>query len=137
MAGGTREDDDLLVGINVTPLVDVVLVLLVILMVTASYVASRAIPVDLPRAATGEQTSGQLGITIDPRGQVFLDGLVVDEAGLRRGARAALAEHSDVRAIIAADGGARHADVVRVVDVLRQEKVVRFALDVELLEPPR
>ena len=45
MAASTQSDDEMITGINVTPLVDITLVLLVILMVTASYVVSRAIPV--------------------------------------------------------------------------------------------
>ncbi|HOU94146.1 MAG TPA: biopolymer transporter ExbD, partial [Polyangiaceae bacterium] len=48
------DDDAPITGINVTPLVDVVLVLLIILMVTAGYLVSRTIPVDLPKGATGE-----------------------------------------------------------------------------------
>ena len=54
--------DEEIVGINVTPLVDVVLVLLVVLMVTAGYIASRAIPVDLPQAATGETVPQTLAL---------------------------------------------------------------------------
>ncbi|HMJ15191.1 MAG TPA: biopolymer transporter ExbD, partial [Polyangiaceae bacterium] len=46
----------MITGINVTPLVDVALVLLVILMVTATFIAARTIPMDLPKAATAEGT---------------------------------------------------------------------------------
>ena len=56
MASSSSNDETLISGINVTPLVDIVLVLLVILMVTASYVASQSIPMDLPHAATGGET---------------------------------------------------------------------------------
>ena len=52
MAATACNDDEIITGINVTPLVDVTLVLLVILMVTASYVASRSIPMELPKSAT-------------------------------------------------------------------------------------
>ena len=48
MAANTNDSDDMIVAINVTPLVDITLVLLVILMVTASYVASKSIPLELP-----------------------------------------------------------------------------------------
>ena len=56
MAAAAHNDDELITGINVTPLVDITLVLLVILMVTASYVVSRAIPMELPKGATAEAT---------------------------------------------------------------------------------
>ena len=57
MAGGAigGDDDGMITDINVTPLVDVVLVLLIILMVTATAIVSKAIHVELPQAATGER----------------------------------------------------------------------------------
>ena len=71
MAAQIANDDELITGINVTPLVDITLVLLVILMVTASYVTSRAIPVELPKGATGEGTPTTLTISIDKDGKTF------------------------------------------------------------------
>ena len=69
MGGGAQKDDDeMITAINVTPLVDVVLVLLIILMVTASYIASRSIPMDLPTADTGGGTPPRtLAISINRR----------------------------------------------------------------------
>src|SRR5258708_30109119 len=64
-----------IVGINVTPLVDITLVLLIIFMVTASYIVSPAIKVDLPKAASGsEQTKTTLSITISKDNAVYLNG---------------------------------------------------------------
>jgi biopolymer transport protein ExbD len=54
MATATHDTDEMITSINVTPLVDITLVLLIILMITASYVASKAIPLDLPKGATAE-----------------------------------------------------------------------------------
>ena len=131
-------EDDLIVGINVTPLVDIVLVLLVILMVTASYVASQSIPLELPRAATGEAAPQLLAVTIDQHGAISLDAAPVDERALREHVRRMQrqAGGAALTAAIAADGRARHAQVVRVVDVLRQERVTRFALHVEAAREP-
>jgi biopolymer transport protein ExbD len=122
---------ELISGINVTPLVDVVLVLLVVLMVTAGYIVSKTIPVDLPKAATGETTSITLSITLDAHGKRYLDGRPTDEAGLRTGIRRARADAPDVRAIIAADGAVPHRDVIFVVDVLRQEGLYQFAFNID------
>jgi biopolymer transport protein ExbD len=134
MAARVQDDDDVIVGINVTPLVDIVLVLLVILMVTASYVASRSIPVELPRAATGESLPGILAITIDDRGRAYIEAERLDDAALRARVRSARARDPETRAVISADGRASHAQVIQVIDVLRQERVTRFALDVEPVE---
>ena len=55
MAGGASNDDDgLISAINVTPLVDVTLVLLIIFMVTARIIQNQGVPMDLPKAASGE-----------------------------------------------------------------------------------
>jgi|KBSSwiStaDraftv2_1062776.scaffolds.fasta_scaffold358194_3 biopolymer transport protein ExbD len=136
-ARALADDDEPITGINVTPLVDIVLVLLVILMVTASYVTSRSIPVELPRAATGETLPGILALTIDHAGRVFVEGELLEEPGLRARVRTARGRDPELRAVISADGRASHAQVVRVVDVLRQEQVTRFALDVDPLELAR
>jgi len=132
MAGGARsgDDDDLITDINVTPLVDVVLVLLIILMVTATAIVSKTIPMELPEAATGEQTPSTLAVSIDQAGQVFLDTIPVDAEELRARVRAARADDEDLRAVIAADGRIAHAKVVQVIDILRQEKVTKFAINV-------
>ncbi|MBK8173498.1 MAG: biopolymer transporter ExbD [Sandaracinaceae bacterium] len=145
MAGGAQnQDDDLITAINVTPLVDIVLVLLIILMVTANYIAqnTKTIPVDLPRGATGEDTNAPLSVTIQcgaasatapcaPNGNLFLDGEPVNEAEFRRQVAVAYARNHDVRAVIAADGRVEHLRVVHAIDLLRQENVTKFAIRVQ------
>src|SRR5262245_49253173 len=118
-------EDSMISGINVTPLVDVVLVLLVVLMVTATYLASRTIPVDLPKGATGEPTGVTLAITVDREGRTFLDGESAPESVLRAKIKNARAADPEVRAVIAADSESRHKSVVGVIDLLRQEHVNR------------
>ncbi len=124
-------DDDMITGINVTPLVDITLVLLVIMMVTASYIATKAIPMELPRSSTGEATPTVLTVSITPAGDLYLDAAPIDEAGLRRTIAIARDEHRDPQAVIAADGRTPHAKVVHVIDVLRQENVSKFAINVD------
>jgi biopolymer transport protein ExbD len=133
MGGGAQQsgdDDDLITGINVTPLVDVVLVLLIILMVTATAIVSKTIPMELPRAATGEGTPTELAVSVDANGQLFLDAQPVDQEQLRVQVRARRAGNPQLRAVIAADGRVPHAQVVRVIDLLRQEQVDKFAINV-------
>jgi biopolymer transport protein ExbD len=131
MAATACNDDDIITGINVTPLVDVTLVLLVILMVTASYVASRSIPMELPKSATAESTPTTLTISIDKNGHTFLDAEAIDEATLQQKIRAARRADAETRAVIAADGRVHHAQVVRVMDLLRREDVTKFAFNVD------
>src|SRR5512133_3532080 len=131
MASAALDDDDIITGINVTPLVDVTLVLLVILMVTASYVVSRSIPMELPRSATSEGTPTTLTVSIDKDGRTFLDAEAITEDALTARIRAARGADPETRAVIAADGRVNHARVVRVIDLLRREDVTKFAFNVD------
>jgi biopolymer transport protein ExbD len=136
MATPVQRPGELISGINVTPLVDVMLVLLVVMMVAGQYVASRAIPMDLPRASTGDtQSTPPLAISIDAAGAIFLDGERVSQADLRQRVRTR-GDGAQGSALIAADGGARHRTVVAVIDVLRQEGISKLALNVAAEEAP-
>lgn len=131
MAAQTSDADEMISGINITPLVDVVLVLLVVLMVTSSYLASQGIPIDLPKGATGESTSSVLSVSVTREGALFLDGKPVADQQFRARVHDAYTKNHELRAVIAADGGAAHRSVVHVIDLLRQERVTRFALNVD------
>jgi biopolymer transport protein ExbD len=134
MAASVTNDEEMITGINVTPLVDVVLVLLVILMVTAGYVASRGLPLELPRAATAEAVPKTVTISIDKDGRTFLDGQRVSPIELQQRVRSVAAADRETRALIAADGRTPHGDVVRVIDLLRRENLTRFSLNVDPTE---
>ena len=151
MAGGAQDgDDELITAINVTPLVDIVLVLLIILMVTANYIAqnTKTIPVDLPRGSSGEDTNAPVAVTIqcgatsptaacDPTGHLFLDGEPVNEAEFRRRVAAAYARNHDLRVVISADGRVEHTRVVHILDLLRLEHVTKFAIRMQPEEVTR
>jgi biopolymer transport protein ExbD len=132
VAASGDDEDDLISGINVTPLVDVVLVLLIIFMVTATYIVRASIEVDLPRAAHGGDSVGTLlSIVVSRGGEVFLDGVALDEDALVRATREAVARDADARVVISADRGALHGAVVRVIDLVKGAGATRFAIHVE------
>src|SRR5690349_23475881 len=116
MGGGVRDDEEMITDINVTPLVDIVLVLLIVLMVTSSYLVNKAINVELPKAATGETTTPTLSISLDVAGKLYLDGQVVSLSELQQKIRTAYQTDPDVKAIISADGRVTHAQVIAVID---------------------
>ena len=135
MGGGANEDsDELITAINVTPLVDIVLVLLIVLMVTSSYLVNKSINVELPKAATGEATDTSMSISIDVDGKLYLDGKELDEPALQQRIRSAYKENPDVKAVISADGRVQHSQVVTIIDLLRREKVTKFAINTSPLE---
>lgn len=131
MAASTTQRGEPITGINVTPLVDVVLVLLIILMVTAGYIAKQAIPVDLPKGSTGESLPLTVAITIKSDGSLFFDAQRVTPELLQQRIRQAHAQDPELRAVIAADGATRHQNVVSVIDRLRREGVSKFAINVQ------
>jgi biopolymer transport protein ExbD len=137
MAGSSVRNGELTLGINITPMVDVVLVLLIVLMVTTSHAVSSAIRVDLPKAATGTSSDpSPLAISITESGSLFLNGKALTREQLRVEVRT-LAADSRLRAIISADGGTDHRSVVGVIDMLRGEGLAKFAINVapEELKP--
>jgi biopolymer transport protein ExbD len=127
-----ESDDEPITAINITPMVDIMLVLLIIFMVTASVINAPAIKVELPDAATGEENeTTNLGITLDPESNWYLNGEPTDEAGIRAFIRAEQGLGNEIQVAIAADRVVPHGEVVRVIDVVRQEGVTKFAINID------
>jgi biopolymer transport protein ExbD len=102
----------------------------VIVMVAASFEVARAIPLALPEAGTGESTGGTLVLSLDATGSWFLDGEPTEPDAVRVAVARARTSHSTVRATIAADEAVPHGHVIRMVDLLREERVTDFAFQV-------
>jgi biopolymer transport protein ExbD len=132
MAGfSSSKPNQPITGINVTPLVDITLVLLIIFMVTAKLVVSRALPMDLPAAATGNEVQEIFSLSLPAAGPTLVDGQpIVDSADLLRRARTAQQKNPQLRAVLRADGKVPHARVLQTMDVLRQAGVARIAFAV-------
>ncbi|OFX21268.1 MAG: biopolymer transporter ExbD [Anaeromyxobacter sp. RBG_16_69_14] len=129
---GGEGEEEMISGINVTPLVDITLVLLIIFMVTATYIVREAIEVDLPRAAhAGEAIGTTLAVVLTRDGGIYLDGVRRSEQDLVARTREAVARDKDTRAIISADKASLHGAVVRVIDLVKGEGVSRFAINIE------
>lgn len=118
--------------INVTPFVDVVLVLLVIFMVTAPMMMKDIIGLQLPKtSASDSQSLSTLGIAVTKTGQYLLNGELLTIESLKSRAEEALKKDSNVQAVISADVDARHGDVVRVIDTVKTAGIENFAIQVE------
>jgi biopolymer transport protein TolR len=126
-------------GINVTPLVDIMLVLLVIFIVTAKILVTPAMSLELPKAVKTEEVQVVFAVGIPADGSTVVNGVRVrDDAELAGRAAAALASDRDLRAVIQADGTVPHQRVIHVLDVLRRSGMtkVAFATQPET-QPPR
>lgn len=129
--GGSSSDDDLISGINVTPLVDVTLVLLIIFIVTARIIVTQSLPMDLPKAATGSETQTVFSIELGATGDTVVDSKKVNgEDAILPLAREARAKNPELRAVIRADTAVQHGRVIRVMDLLKQAGVAKVAFGV-------
>jgi biopolymer transport protein ExbD len=131
-ASQQQDDEEMISGINVTPLVDITLVLLIIFMVTTSYIVRQSIDVNLPRAANGGESIGQtLMVVVHADGTTYVDGQLMTEAELRNRVHEAKAKDVDAKALIAADTDARHGSVIHVIDIIKGEGITKFGLNIE------
>lgn len=121
-----------IVGINVTPMVDVVLVLLVIMMVSATYIAQQSLKVELPKTATSDDVAASpAAVTITKEGDYLFDGAPVDARGLTDRLRGAVQANADLSLVITADEHATHGSVVHVIDVAKVAGISKFAINVD------
>jgi biopolymer transport protein ExbD len=137
MAGSVSPGRGGIVGINITPMVDIMLVLLVIFMVTTTAITeSENIPIDKPDAATGQSSSEPsptLHIVCGSDGALAVDGETVKPGQLG----AVLASRSydeETQAVLACDEAASVGQLVRIIDALRIAGINRYAVATE--QPP-
>ncbi|OGQ92275.1 MAG: hypothetical protein A2284_03540 [Deltaproteobacteria bacterium RIFOXYA12_FULL_61_11] len=131
------DDEGPLASINIVPFVDIVLVLLIIFMLTSAAIVKASLKVELPKAASGgTKVESTLNLLYDLRGHLFVNGEQV--ADLEAGAalvRAAVAESPTTQAVIAADEGVPYGKVVELIDLVKQNGISTFALDIERRAP--
>jgi biopolymer transport protein ExbD len=131
MAAAQDEDDGIISQINVTPLVDITLVLLIVFMVTAKIIVSTSLPLDLPKAAKGETVQLVFGLELHANGDIVVDGKRMnDDKAVLGLAREALAKNKDLRAVIRADQTVQHGRIIRILDLLKQAGVSKIAFGV-------
>ncbi len=126
------DDDDVIAEINITPFVDIVLVVLIIFMVTATKIVKMSLPVTLPDAATGQAAENiSLGLTLLSDGGLLLDGEPVTTEALRSALKEAKASGTDVICLISADKLVAHGRVVWLMDLIRSEGIGKFAINID------
>ncbi|MGE5186015.1 MAG: ExbD/TolR family protein [Acidobacteriota bacterium] len=140
MAGGATRRRGIIAEINVTPLVDIMLVLLIIFMLTAHLIAKQAIEVELPRASNSTTMKPTtLAITLTKEGNLYLDDKPVTAQGLHDAILAAVQKDPKVQAVISGDKSVSHGRVVWVLDLVRSLGVTSFAIQIDpsnVVPPP-
>jgi biopolymer transport protein ExbD len=131
MAATSNGEDEMITGINVTPLVDVMLVLLIIFMVTARIIVSQGMPMDLPKAASGESIQTVFSVELTADGKTVVDSSpVANDEAIAGLAKRAKEKNKDLRAVIRADSKVEHGRVIHVLDLLNRTGVSKIAFAV-------
>jgi biopolymer transport protein ExbD len=121
-----------IVGINVTPMVDVVLVLLVIMMVSATYIVAQSLKVELPKTATSDEATPQVSaVTLTKDHKTLFNDQEVSEAELTAHLKQAHDKDNDMSLVVSADEVVPHGSVVHVIDLAKVEGISKFAINVE------
>ena len=143
MAGSSSysDDDELLSGINVTPLVDVTLVLLIVFMITVpAIVGSARVKVDLPETSAVKADSEQIplvfSLKLDESGKrvLYLNENPIDEAGVRKLFAGMGKPNDDQQVSLSADKGIAYGEVMNVVNLLESLGLKKLALDTRHVE---
>ena len=134
MAGGSSlyNDDESagITDINVTPFVDVVLVILVVFIVTAKLIVARGVEIDKPKASTGGDVQSTLRISVKDTGELFVNGTKYDtDAAAVARIKEIAAATSKPKAIIAGDRQGAYGNVMRAIDLVQQAGVTGIALE--------
>lgn len=126
------DDDAPIAEINIVPFVDIILVVLIIFMVTATVIVKPSININLPKAASGEDTTpSQLSITIGADGQTFLNGKPANDDQVAETAKEQLAKNPQVQAIISADKSVEHGRVITIIDIVKSAGITKFAISID------
>ena len=126
------DDEDVIAEINIVPFVDIVLVLLIVFMITSSAIVRASITVDLPTAAKAEAlVTSTLNIVLNAEGELFLNGEATNHEDLGAYVARASWKQKDLQAAISADTSVDYGEVIRLIDVVKQNGVKTFALNIE------
>ena len=131
LAASSSANDEVVCDLNVTPLVDITLVLLIVFIVTAKIIAGQTLQLELPKASTGSEEQTVLAIEIARTGTIAVNGTVVDSADrIAELARVAHDKNPAVRAVINADDHAEHGQVVKVMDQAKKAGITHIAFGI-------
>ena len=136
MGGATGPKDNrrrpMIVGINITPMVDVMLILLVIMMVSSTYIVSQTLKVELPRTRTSDGvTQSPATLTVLQDGTLLWNKVPTTDDGIAQQMAQAKAADAEVSLVISADREVPHGRVVGFIDLARLKGIKKFAINVE------
>lgn len=131
MASAVSEAEGPITSINVTPLVDILLVVLIIFMATAPLIGKRAMKVDVPRAAHHDRAATDaLQITLNAKKQIVVGGQVMTLDAMAKDLAVTVARQPEIQVTFSADKSLGYGDIVSTLDAIRGAGVRKIGLEV-------
>lgn len=140
MHGGHALEDEPMADMNLIPLIDVALTLLIIMMVTTAFVRKPGVSLKLPETATREgapETKKDLTITVAENGGLYVDGALQTPAALQVTLRQTAAKSKEARVLVKGDRATPYSNIMGVMDMVRQAGLTRVVLptDPKIAQP--
>src|SRR5687767_4787312 len=130
--GSNDENSDIFAEINITPLTDIFLVLLIIFMITSSAMIESGGKVNLPKAVATQSESRGTTVTLTPKREIFVNQKLVSEAGLEKILQAALSRSADKTVILRGDKEVLLGDTVKVMSIIKRAGASEIAIAAEV-----
>ncbi len=126
------DDEKEIAEINMTPFVDIVLVLLIIFMATATFMVEGKIPLNLPKASTAEAKEikeKKIEITIKKDGKLYLNNKPIHFAQLKEELKGL--KEKDITVVLRSDKDTKFENVVKIIDLCRQEGIEKYMIETQ------
>lgn len=125
-----NQDQEAISDINIVPLVDIILVVLIIFMVASPAAEQSRIKIDIPQASSGDASASNepFQVTVNDEGYLFVAGEPVSETELKSRGEIEVKKNSQIEAILTADKSLGYGEVVRVIDLIKSSGVKKIAI---------
>lgn len=131
MHGSKLLEDEPMADMNMIPLIDIALTLVIILMVTTAFIRHPGVSLKLPESATREgtpETPKDLVVAINAEGAIYVDGVLMDANSLKSRLNQVAARDKTARILVKGDRTAAYARIMDVMDLVRQAGLTRIVL---------
>ena len=129
--GGNGENSDIMAEINITPLTDIFLVLLIIFMITSSAMIESGGKVNLPKAVATQSESRGTTVTLSPKHEIYVNQKKVSEEGLEAALKDALNANANKIVILRGDKDVLLGDTVKVMSIIKRAGASEIAIAAE------
>jgi biopolymer transport protein ExbD len=131
----SSQNDEPIAEINVVPLVDIILVVLIIFMISAPMLMKPALPIELPKGESGEILKDEtLAIIVTQEGSLYIDGHLMSQDAFTDFVKVKVSQNPDIMATISADQNSMHGAVVKVMDRIKSLGIKKFGITIDKTE---